>query len=118
MIVAAALVALTALAWSYVLWLAASMGGGMAGMRMIPSGLAAMVPERAPWTGVEAAYVLAMWAAMMIGMMTPSAAPMILIHARVGRQAAAQGKAFAATGWFVAGYLVTWSGFAGVARGR
>ena len=30
--------------------------------------------------------VFAMWAVMMIGMMTPSATPMILIYARVGRQ--------------------------------
>ena len=52
---------------------------------------------------------------MMAGMMTPSAAPMILIYARVGRQASAQGKPFAATGWFAAGYLLSWVGFALVA---
>jgi predicted metal-binding membrane protein len=48
-------------------------------------------------------------------MMTPSAAPMILIYAGVGRQASAQGKPFATTGWFVAGYLLTWTAFALVA---
>lgn len=32
-----------------------------------------------------------MWVAMMIGMMTPSVAPIILIYARVGRQAATAG---------------------------
>lgn len=45
-------------------------------------------------------------------MMTPSAAPMTLIFARVGRTAVAAGKPFAATGWFVAGYLALWIGFA------
>ena len=40
---------------------------------------------------------------------------MILIYARVGRQARAEGKLFAATGWFAAGYLLAWSGFAAVA---
>jgi predicted metal-binding membrane protein len=35
---------------------------------------------------IEFAYVFAMWAVMMIGMMAPSAAPMILMYARVGRQ--------------------------------
>jgi predicted metal-binding membrane protein len=44
-------------------------------------------------------------------MMTPSAAPMILIYARVGRQAAVQGKLLAATGWFAGGYLLAWAGF-------
>jgi predicted metal-binding membrane protein len=51
----------------------------------------------------------------MVGMMTPSAAPMILIYARVGRQASAQGKPFAATGWFATGYLLAWFGFSLVA---
>jgi predicted metal-binding membrane protein len=46
-----------------------------------------MAPALAPWKAIEFAYVFAMWAVMMVGMMTPSAAPMILIHARVGRQA-------------------------------
>src|SRR4051812_36922214 len=33
-------------------------------------------------------------------------APMILMYARVGRHWKAQGKPFAATGWFAAGYLL------------
>jgi predicted metal-binding membrane protein len=53
-----------------------------------------------------------MWAVMMIGMMIPSAAPMIMIYARVGRQAAQQGKPLAASVYFAAGYLVAWIGFA------
>jgi predicted metal-binding membrane protein len=52
--------------------------------------------------------VFLMWAVMMVGMMAPSAAPMILMYARVGRQGKAQGKPFAATGWFAAGYLFAW----------
>jgi predicted metal-binding membrane protein len=115
-IVAVALAALTALAWTYVLWLAADMGGmDMTGFRMIPAGVGLMVPALAPWKAIEFAYAFAMWAVMMVGMMTPSAAPMILIYARVGRQASAQKKPFAATGWFATGYLLTWFGFALVA---
>jgi predicted metal-binding membrane protein len=52
-----------------------------------------------------------MWVVMMIGMMTPSIAPMILIYARVGRQAMVDGKPFAATTWFVGGYLLAWIAF-------
>ena len=60
---------------------------------------------------IEFGYVFAMWAVMMIGMMTPSVAPMILIYARVGRQAVMDGKPFAATAWFVSGYLLAWTAF-------
>jgi predicted metal-binding membrane protein len=56
-----------------------------------------------------------MWAVMMIGMMTPSAAPMILVYARVAREAAVQRRPFAAAGWFVLGYLLVWTGFSLVA---
>src|SRR3984893_1765763 len=117
-IVAAALAALPALAWTYVLWLAADMDMGgmeMNGFRMLPAGMGIMAPAPAPWQAIEFVYVFAMWAVMMVGMMTPSAAPMILIYARVGRQASAQGKPFAATGRFATGYLLTWVGFALVA---
>ena len=41
----------------------------------------------------------------------PSAAPMILMYARVGRQRKAEGKPFAATGGFAAGYFLAWTGF-------
>ncbi len=116
--VAGALAALSALAWTYVLWLAADTGMSgmdMSGFRMIPAGIGLMVPAQAPWTAIEFAYAFAMWAVMMVGMMIPSAAPMILIYARVGRQASAQGKPFAATGWFATGYLLAWFGFSLVA---
>ncbi|MGA7384096.1 MAG: DUF2182 domain-containing protein [Methylocella sp.] len=114
-IVASALAALTALAWAYVLSLAADMDMGgmkMTGFRMVPAGIGIMAPAIAPWQAIEFVYVFAMWAVMMAGMMTPSAAPMILIYARVGRQASAHGKPFAAAGWFATGYLLAWTGFA------
>jgi predicted metal-binding membrane protein len=113
-VVLVVLAALTALAWADVLWLAADMDMGgmdMTGFRMIPAGMGIMAPAPMPWHWFEFALVFAMWAVMMIGMMTPSAAPMILIYTRVGRQAAAQGKPFAATTWFVARYLLAWTGF-------
>jgi predicted metal-binding membrane protein len=117
-VVAAALVMVTALAWVYVLWLAADMemgGMDMTGFRMIPAGMGLMAPALAPWQAIEFAFVFVMWAVMMVGMMTPSAAPMILIYVGFGRQAKTDGKPFAATGWFAAGYLLTWISFALVA---
>jgi predicted metal-binding membrane protein len=114
-VVIAALASITALAWAYVLWIAADMNMGgmeMPGFRMIPAGVGLMAPALAPWHWFEFLLVLLMWIIMMVGMMTPSAAPMILIYARVGRQGTAQGTPFASTSWFVAGYLMVWSGFA------
>jgi predicted metal-binding membrane protein len=113
-IIVAALCALTILAWADLLWLAddMSMGGmDMPGFRMIPAGQSLMMPTSEPWKPIEFGYVFAMWVVMMIGMMTPSAAPMILIYARVGRRAAMDGKPFAATAWFAGGYLLAWTGF-------
>ena len=114
-IVASTLVVLTVLAWSYVLWLVADMDMGgmdMTGFRMIPAGIGLMKPATAPWNAIEFAFVFAMWTVMMIGMMTPSAAPMILLYARVGGQATNTGKALAATWWFASGYLLVWIAFA------
>jgi len=114
LVVASALGALVALAWAYLLWLAADMDMGgmdMTDVRMIPAGLGIMMPASAPWKAIEFAFVFAMWAVMMVGMMAPSAAPMILMYARVGRQGRAEGKSLAATGWFAAGYFVVWIGF-------
>jgi predicted metal-binding membrane protein len=61
---------------------------------------------------MELALVFAMWAVMMLGMMMPSTAPMMLLYAHVGRQAADAGKPLAATGWFAGGYLLAWISFA------
>jgi predicted metal-binding membrane protein len=48
---------------------------------------------------------------MMIGMMVPSAMPMILIFAAVNRSKRARGKPFAPTAVFAAGYLIAWGVF-------
>jgi predicted metal-binding membrane protein len=114
LIVGTALGVITGLAWAYVLWLAADMNRGgmdMRGLRMVPAGTMMMAPATTPWSGVELALVFVMWLVMMLGMMAPSAAPMILLYARAGRQGAIAGKPLAATGWFAAGYFLAWAGF-------
>lgn len=119
LIVAGALGVIVALAWAYVLWLAADMdmeGMNMSGFRMVPAGMGIMAPTAAPWSAVEFAFVFVMWAVMMVGMMAPAAAPMILMYARVVRQARVEPgsiaeKPLAATGWFAAGYFLAWAGF-------
>lgn len=62
--------------------------------------------------------MIAMWWIMMIAMMTPSAAPTILLYARVHRHALAQGQnqdKLAPTGAFACGYLLVWLGFSAAA---
>lgn len=136
-VVVAALVLVTLLAWAYILWLASQMGmadmsaGGESGMDMpsmdmpsmdmsvtsMESGPGAALAPFRPWTVADFGFVFAMWAVMMVAMMTPSVAPMVLLYARAGREAARQGGPIAATGWFLSGYLLVWVGFSVLAAG-
>jgi predicted metal-binding membrane protein len=118
-IVVLALALLTGLAWSYLLWLSADLKMDvklhvmdMGDFRMIPFGMGSMMPAQMPWRAMEFAFVFAMWCVMMVAMMTPSAAPMILMYARLGRQTETQGTPLAATLCFGAGYFLVWAAFA------
>src|SRR5690348_2854678 len=113
-IVGGALAIVTALAWADLVWLANDMwmgGMDMTGFRMIPAGQGWMMPVREPWQPIEFGAVFVMWIVMMIGMMTPSIAPMILVYARIERQAASEGRPLAASAWFAFGYLLSWITF-------
>jgi predicted metal-binding membrane protein len=82
---------------------------GMPGMDM-----GATVPGRTAGGPATWALLIAMWWIMMIAMMTPSAAPTILLYARVHRRARAQSQVqdrLAPTGAFAAGYVLGWLGF-------
>jgi predicted metal-binding membrane protein len=117
-IVAACLVVLILLAWAYIVWLADDMemgGMDMTGFRMIPASSGLMMPADAPWHAIEFAFVFAMWAVMMVGMMTPSVTPLVLLYVRAGRQAAAQQQPFAASAFLAGGYLLAWIAFALIA---
>ena len=110
-----ALTLLTALAWSYLVWVSAgtSVGGmDMTGFRMIPSGTGLLMPAHTSWPPIEFAFVFAMWTVMMVGMMIPSAVPMILMYARVGRCTQVQGAPLGATAYFGIGYVLVWAAFA------
>jgi predicted metal-binding membrane protein len=60
---------------------------------------------------MEFAFVFMMWTVMMVGMMMTSAAPMILMYARMGRTVEPQGRPLVSTVWFVAGYFLVWAAF-------
>ena len=58
--------------------------------------------------GMAAPLFLAMWVAMMVGMMFPAAAPMILAFERSQSRKRAEGALFTPTWIFVAPYVVVW----------
>lgn len=112
-VVLAALTGVVAIAWSYLIWSGEQAGsdsqaGPMAGMDMA-------APHLGAWSAGYALLMFGMWAVMMVGMMTPSVAPMLLIYARVARQANERQQPFPPTGWFAAGYLLAWVLFAAAA---
>ncbi|MBC7983582.1 MAG: DUF2182 domain-containing protein [Candidatus Obscuribacterales bacterium] len=118
-IVVAALVALTLIAWLYI-WRGAGMGMTALAMttlalfpHLTPEPMPDMVMPPITWFNV-----VAMWWVMMIAMMTPSAAPLVLLYGRVMRHATAQDKTAATyipTAFLAAGYLLVWLLFSTVA---
>ncbi len=98
-VVGAVLFAVVAVAWAYLFALAAAMG---------EMGSSLAMPMTADWTVRDWAFMAAMWAVMMIGMMLPSASPMILSYRSFIESGALNGS----TSVFTAGYLVAWTGFA------
>jgi len=118
LVVGAGIVVICLLSWSYVI-----MGAGT-GMSM-----AAMTSWQFPppmhvdglvgrWPLSYWVLMVLMWWVMMIAMMLPSAAPTLLLYARVYRHAQTRGQighAVVPTAAFVAGYLVAWLAFSLVA---
>jgi predicted metal-binding membrane protein len=90
-------------------------GMDMSGMDMSAMdmpGMGSMSTEPRIWGPAIWALMIAMWWIMMIAMMSPSAAPTVLLYARVHRHALAQGQdKLAPTAVFVAGYLLVWLAF-------
>ena len=112
LLVLAALFAVAAASWIYLL---AGAGTGMSTFAMT-SWQMAIGSERAlsravatpvDWTGSYAFTMFIMWWVMMIAMMLPSAAPIILLHAKIR---GAEGHTLASYN-FVAGYLLAWGSF-------
>ena len=104
-IVLSSLLLVAASCWFYIL-----LGAGMDMDAAMEGAMAAMSMPMA-WTFGYAALVFFMWWIMMIAMMLPSAAPMVLLFARVSRQQREQGRAFVSAWVFASGYLLVWGAF-------
>lgn len=135
-IVIAALTLITVLAWAYTLRVAPQMmmekpvptsadggrsnmpgmtlSGAKSDMNEVNTGgvSAAAKPGFRSWSIADFGFVFVMWAVMMVGMMTPTVTPMVLLYSAVGRRTATtSGRPLAPTGWFLAGYLSAWVAF-------
>lgn len=116
LLVLAALLAVILASWIYLL---AGAGTGMSTIAMtswsmaigMPDALSMALATPVDWTASYGLTMIVMWWVMMIAMMLPSAAPVILLHAKVS---AAEGSMFPSL-MFVAGYAMAWGGFSLVA---
>lgn len=111
LVILSCVVALTVLAWAYLIHLSRQMSESMAYDQM----MAEMgMPMEMSWTPATVLLTFGMWSVMMAGMMSASATPMLLM---VARSTAARSEvrfplpALA----FGAGYLAVWVLFSGVA---
>jgi predicted metal-binding membrane protein len=107
-VVLTGLALIAVLSWAYVSSLApdahnTDVGGMGAQMTM---------PRMQAWGPADFGLTFGMWAVMMVAMMTPSAAPMILMFAGVNRRRREQQGPYVPTGVFLAGYLAVWAAFA------
>jgi predicted metal-binding membrane protein len=86
----------------------------MPGMDMPGMDTGATSTEPRSWGPAIWVLMIAMWWIMMVAMMSPSAAPTVLLYARVHRHALAQDQTWdklTPTAVFVAGYLLVWLAF-------
>lgn len=86
---------LTAGAWAFLMWQSGTVNNQAMGLTM----------------ALGASLFLANWVAMMVAIMFPTAAPMILMFAKVYAGKRQQGQAFVPTWVFTGSYLAVWTVF-------
>ena len=98
------LIVLPLISWMWIVVMARDMYGPMTG--------ASAWMMTAVWDVRHLALLWAMWAVMMLGMMLPSASPMLLLFGGAARRSATRASAASSQIYaFAAGYLVVWTLF-------
>jgi len=105
------LTAIIVLAWVYLIHLGREMSSSMASMDAMAQ--MGMTMDQT-WTGGDVVLTFVMWTVMMIGMMTGSAIPAVLIMAN-GRAARGERHVSPITLLFAIGYLLIWIVFSALA---
>jgi predicted metal-binding membrane protein len=104
-IVISGLLVICILSWLYIIYLYRQMEV------MNMDALFFAMPMTPSWTIADFALLFLMWLIMMIAMMTPAAAPLILIFAMVNRQRKQQNRPFVNTAYLMMGYFLVWTAF-------
>ena len=97
------------LSWAYLICMDWGMRHMDVGMQMV------IMPAMEHWTAWDLVLVFLMWAVMMVGMMVPAASPTILLFAEINRRRHEHQGTLVATGEFLLGYLLAWTGFSALA---
>ncbi len=92
-VILTALLVVAAACWALLAWQWLTNGDAAMGLTM----------------GMAAPLFLAVWVAMMVAMMFPTAAPMILMFARIQKGKVAREQAYVPTWLFVAAYVAVWA---------
>src|SRR5438477_5152847 len=103
----AILLGVTVVCWLWIVPMARDMYGTMTG----PS--AWMMTTS--WDRQHVALLFAMWTVMMIGMMLPSALPILMLYAGATRTRAGESTAGGAVYAMATGYVLVWTGFSAMA---
>jgi predicted metal-binding membrane protein len=111
LLISTCLVLLTALAWSYLVYLDRRMSFQMQHATMMQEMGMTMAM---PWTAADVFFTFVMWTVMMVGMMAGSAAPVLFLFgaARAGH---VEGGRSLAVMLFGLGYITVWTGFSACA---
>lgn len=72
------------------------------------------MPMPASWSLAELAFLFGMWVVMMVGMMSPSATPVMMLFATAQARRGAR-SARVAVGMFALGYAIVWTTFSALA---
>jgi len=111
-ILTACLIAITLLAWAYMINLSIRMAGaGMNDISNMNMPSVQTTPNMQAWQIEDIFFTLLMWAVMMVAMMIPSATPMILAFSGLNRKKKTNESPISATASFLIGYLVIWASF-------
>lgn len=95
---------ITTLAWAYLLIDAS-------GMTRQGTAAQAVTPQMEAWGPAEFLVLLVMWSVMMVAMMVPSAAPSVLLFARLQRHRDSRRRSLVPSSVFLGGYLAVWASF-------
>ncbi|MCZ6564968.1 MAG: DUF2182 domain-containing protein [Gammaproteobacteria bacterium] len=109
-IVITGLLTVAALGWIYMFYLA----WAMENMHLVDIWMPPRGGERT-WTAWDFILLFLMWLTMMLAMMTPTAAPMVMMFTTVNKQKKVRQQPYVSTFIFLAGYLVAWAIFSIVA---